>query len=259
MVNPRCFPMTERKTSPGHASATRAASVRGETRGANATGKRVGGPERRRRRRSAAEKRDRVYDIGAGKSNDALGYAIGMAWEFFTIRELLRRVHRAQEHPEPYDGECVPTSRTGDQDSGVLDLRASRLMTAQELAAQYSLEELAEIMKNLRAGLSRHADAYLRGYGDALRSNRVRAEARRLKGISLGIRMPIEDERPWSDHKSNLFIARMLAIGTGRGPKASLNESSVRRLLKPIKEKHRFYLDEFEPRGKRKTAGEGAP
>jgi hypothetical protein len=132
-------------------------------------------------------------------------------------------------------------------------------MTAQELAAQYSLEELAEIMKNLRAGLSRHADAYLRGYGDALRSNRVRAEARRLKGISLGIRMPIEDERPWSDHKSNLFIARMLAIGTGRGPKASLNESSVRRLLKPIKEKHRFYLDEFEPRGKRKTAGEGAP
>ena len=50
----------------------------------------------------------------------------------------------------------------------------------------------------------------------------------------------------------------MLAIGSGMGFEASLNESSARRLLKPHSDKERSYLDEIELRTRKRRTGSRA-
>jgi hypothetical protein len=191
-----------------------------------------------------------------------------MARQFFTTLEFLARVEGAlgewgRVHPSSDLAKSrAPVTNQG----GVLEVLASRLLTVQELAEGYSPAELAEMRNNLKAGVDRHIDACSRGYGDALRSNAVRTEARRLSETALGKKPSPIDKEPWSANKTNRFIAGMVAIGYAPGLvdppptefPAPLNESSVRSLQKPLKQKHRFYLDEIEPRAKRKADTKGA-
>ena len=136
----------------------------------------------------------------------------------------------------------------------MLKRRLDRLQTAKEFVDVYSVEELVEMQRNLGAGLLRHFLAYVRGYGDALRSSRLREQARdtyrMTKGQTVlterhigGEKVPPDEESEWTGNKTHRLIAGLLSLG---------NESSARLLLKPASERSRFYVDEIEPRGNKR-------
>ena len=145
----------------------------------------------------------------------------------------------------------------------LLKRRMNRLPSIQELADAFSAGELTEIQENLLAGLVRHIDAFNRGYGDALRSNRLQAQVRELFRDPEG-KFVYHPDRPrfiqdgWtrvsnpdavvpaSGNMLARIVSKRLALG---------NESSARRMLKPYNEKKRFYLDEIEPRMCRRKTG----
>ncbi len=84
------------------------------------------------------------------------------------------------------------------------------------------------------------------------------SQARRLHRLVLGKSPSPRDEEASLGSKANRFVARMLAIGSGMGFEASLNESSARRLLKPHSDKERSYLDEIELRTRKRRTGSRA-
>jgi hypothetical protein len=176
----------------------------------------------------------------------ALELSSTMAVEFLATWAMQARVvaatvakDRGTECPAPIDWPLV-----------MLKQRLGRLPTAAELADSFRVEELVEMQGNLAAGLVRHIQAYNCGYGDALRSERLKAQARDIHRMTRGQKVlterhikgkdvPPNEEIEWSENKINSLIASLLSLG---------NESSSRLLLKPRSTKARFYLEEIEPR-----------
>ncbi|MGA7741804.1 MAG: hypothetical protein WBP56_25395 [Polyangia bacterium] len=126
----------------------------------------------------------------------------------------------------------------------------SQLRSPQELATAFSVEDLSEMQENLRAALARHLVAHKRGYGDALRSNRQRQQARTIyrmtKGQTVltqrhinGERVPPNEEVLWSKNKTDKLVQGLLSLA---------DESCARAQLKPLSWRNRFYVYESEPR-----------
>lgn len=232
-------------------------------RGENSTKARTTKPERRRQRPSKGQKRGRVGDaFFRDKKNEAhvdffkaLDQCCNMAAEFLAVVAKFSRVRGALMASvrgiEPPQGPNIPTKVMSEIPAGLLADLLSKLATEEELAARFSAEELAEMQKNLLAGLANHFEAHLRGYGDALRSSRLRERARDIcrktkVGEILTCRrvseetVPFYEEAEWTGNQTNRMVASLLSLG---------NESSARLLLKPAAETKRFYVDDIESRG----------
>jgi hypothetical protein len=220
-------------------------------------------PERRRQRPSKCQKRNRAGNVFfRDKENvahvdffKALDQSCNMAAEFLAVVAKFSRVRGAlvasARGVDPTHGPRIPTKVMSDVPAGLLADLLSKLATEAELVARFSTEELAEMQKNLLSGLARHFEAYVRGYGDALRSSRLRERARDIYRMTKGGKIltdrhvkgesvPAYEEAEWTGNKTNHLVAGMLSLG---------NESSARLLLKPAAEAKRFYVDDIEPRG----------
>ena len=177
------------------------------------------------------------------------------------------------EYEAAYEADRAAEELAEAQGSLALDYHLSQIATAKQLAAAFSPERLTEMRKSLVAGLQRHLDAYVRGYSDALRSNWLRDQVRsqhrkRRRGAKSITIVQCHNPETGGEHASpppvgddpitqtirffpapstlNMQLSKEFALG---------NESSVRLILKPLKEKRRFYLDEIEPRGSKRKRG----
>ena len=249
------------------ASATKPGQVASDApRRETATAARTTKPQRRRRRPSKCQKRGRVGDVFfRDKENvahidffKALDQCCNMAVEFLAVVAKFSRVRGALMASvrgiAPPQGPNIPTKVMSDIPAGLLADLLSKLATEEELATRFSADELAEMQKNLLAGLARHFEAHVCGYGDALRSSRLRERARDIyrmtKGGKIltnrhikGENVPPYEEAEWTGNKTNHLVASLLSLG---------NESSARLLLKPAAENKRFYVDDIEPRGNKR-------
>jgi hypothetical protein len=255
--------MTATKTKPAHPNAMKAPATQPAPGEAKAQKK---PPERRRRRASNCKKRGRVGGVfirdRAGLAHvdlfKALDLCCDMAVEFLATVAKFARVRGAllasDVRAEFSQGPNIPTKLLADLPTMLLAERLATFATERGLAATFSVEELADMQKNLLAGLARHFDAFVLGYGDALRSNRLRERARNLYKMTRGQdvltdrhikggNVPPDKHSEWTANKTNRLVAGMLSLG---------NESSTRLLLKPASERKRFYVDEIEPRGNKR-------
>jgi hypothetical protein len=255
--------MTATKTKPAHSNTMKAPAAQPTLGEAKAPKK---PPERRRRRASNCKKRGRVGGVfirdRAGAAHvdffTALDLCCDMAVEFLATVAKFSRVRGAlmasDVRGEFSQGPNIPTKLLADLPTMLLAERLATFATERGLAAAYSVDELADMQKNLLAGLARHFDAYVLGYGDALRSNRLRERARNVYKMTTGQdvltdrqmkgeQVSPEKHSEWTGNKTNRLVAGVLSLG---------NESSARLLLKPASERSRFYVDEIEPRGNKR-------
>lgn len=226
-------------------------------------------PERRRKRVSKSSKR---YRVGGVFTKDrridfyrALELSFNMAIEFYATLVTHTRVVLAKREKDGTESPHVPEKWP----SALLARRLGRLPSVRELTDAFTVEVLSEMEVKILDGLARHIDAFNRGYGDALRSNRLRAKVRELFRNSKG-RLVHHPDRPrgilwdgWTyvNDPNSIVVASGNIVAKIASRRFSLgSESSARCLLKPVSEKKRFYLDEIEPRIRKSgTRGKGAP
>jgi hypothetical protein len=121
---------------------------------------------------------------------------------------------------------------TGSVVTDLLSRRLSQVLTAPELAADYSERALLEMRQRLWDSLVRHAAAIERGSGDAARVRLLRKKARDFY-------RQVAADRTAADAKR--IVAWMLGV---------TNESGVRALLRPdeLSARSRFAVEDVEAR-----------